>query len=103
MLYDGALRFVGEARGALARNDVPARGEAVSRALAVIAELQNTLDVAGGGDVGKELDRLYNYINSRLLDATAKHDAHALEEVHALLSTVRGAWAQVGAGGDTTR
>ena len=95
MLYDGALRFVGEAREAMARKDVRARGEAISRTLAIVAELQNTLNVSEGGDIAGELDRLYTYINSRLLAATANHDAAALEEVHKVLMTLREGWAHV--------
>ncbi len=99
MLYDGALRFVGEARAAVARNDIASRGTAISRALAIVAELQNTLDVETGGDIARELDRLYSYINVRLLDVTAKRDAAALEEVQKLLTTLRQAWLQVASPG----
>lgn len=99
MLYDGALRFVAEARAAVARNDIASRGAAISRALAIVAELQNTLDVKTGGDIARELDRLYSYINIRLLDVTAKRDAAALEEVQKLLTTLREAWLQVASPG----
>ena len=95
MLYDGALRFVGEARAAVARNDIRTRGEAVSRALAIVSELQNTLSVDTGGDIARELDRLYTYINYRLLDVSAKRDAAALDEVQKLLLTLREAWSQI--------
>ena len=95
MLYNGALRFVDEARDAMARKDVRARGDAISRALAIISELQNTLNVAEGGDIAAELDRLYTYINTRLLDATAQQDAAALEDVRKVLLTLRDGWAQL--------
>ena len=38
MLYDGALRFVNDAREAHARKDVRARGQAISKTLAIIGE-----------------------------------------------------------------
>jgi flagellar protein FliS len=95
MLYDGALRFVGEARAAVARNDIAGRSEAVSRTLDIISELQNTLDVKTGGDIARELDRLYSYINVRLLDVSLKKDPTALEEVQKLLTTLREGWSQV--------
>lgn len=104
MLYDGAIRFVLEAREAIARNDVRARTTAVSRALAIVAELQNTLNVNDGGDVARELDRLYAYISTRLFDVTATADDRAAQEVHKLLSTLRDGWAQIAAkGGAATR
>lgn len=94
MLYDGALRFVNDARDAHARKDLRGRGNAISRALAIISELQNTLDIEKGGEVAEQLDDLYNYINSRLLDVTIKQDISACDEVHKLLSTLRDGWAQ---------
>jgi flagellar protein FliS len=97
MLYDGAIRFVGEARDAADRNDIATRTRNVSRALAIVTELQNTLRIDEGGDVAKELDRLYSYMAARLLDSNVKRDRTALDEVHRLLSTVRDGWAQVGA------
>jgi flagellar protein FliS len=97
MLYDGAIRFVLEARDAIARKDVSARTNAVSRALAIVAELQNTLNVKDGGEVAQELDRLYTYMSGRLLDVTAKADDEAAKEVHKLLTTLRDAWSQIAA------
>lgn len=94
MLYDGALRFVNDAREAHARKDLRARGQAVSRALAIVSELQNTLDMEKGGEVADRLDDLYTYINSRLLDVTLKQDIGACDEVHKLLGTLREGWAQ---------
>lgn len=95
MLYDGAIRFIGDAQDAADRNDIAARTRAVSRALAIVTELQNTLRLDEGGDVARELDRLYSYITTRLLDSNVKRDRKALDEVHRLLSTVREGWAQV--------
>lgn len=95
MLYDGAIRFIGEAREAADRNDVVVRTRSVSRALAIVTELQNNLQIEDGGDVALELDRLYSYMTTRLLDSNVKRDRRALDEVHRLLSTVREGWAQV--------
>jgi flagellar protein FliS len=95
MLYDGALRFIDEARAAHARKDLRARGRAISKTLAIVGELQNTLDMEKGGAVAEQLDNLYTYINSRLIDVTVKQDIAACDEVHKLLSTLRDAWSQI--------
>jgi flagellar protein FliS len=95
MLYDGALRFLSEASGAAARGDLRARAHAVSRTLAIIAELQNTLDLDKGGAVADQLDDLYTYITSRLLDVALKQDVTAIDEAHRLLTPVRDAWSQI--------
>jgi flagellar protein FliS len=92
MLYDQALRSGAAARDAIVRRDIPARRAAVSRVMAIVSELQNTLDMERGGAVAQELDRLYDWITSRLLDVTLKQDARPLEELLRVLETLRDAW-----------
>jgi len=98
MLYDGAIRFLLQAREAIAARDVRARTTAASRALDVVVELRNTLDMERGGDVARELDRLYAYITTRLLEVT-KGDGAAAEELQTLLSTMREGWVGIAAPG----
>jgi flagellar protein FliS len=95
MMYDGALRFLEEASDAVERGDLRARAHAVSRTLAIIGELQNTLDVEKGGAVADQLDDLYTYLTSRLLDVALKQDVTAIEEARKLLSPIRDAWSQI--------
>jgi flagellar secretion chaperone FliS len=98
MLYDGAIRFVADARNAIARNDVHARTEATRRALDIVSELQNTLNVKQGGDIARDLDRLYLYISTKLLEVT-RGDAAAADEIHKLLCTLRDGFSQAAAPG----
>jgi flagellar protein FliS len=93
MLYDGAIRFVGEAREAILRKDLSARTEATRRALDIVSELQMTLNVENGGEIARELDRLYSYISSRLLDVT-RGELAAADEIRKLLGTLRDGFAQ---------
>ena len=100
MLYDGAIRFMGEARNAIARNDVRARTEATRRTLDIVAELQGSLNVEEGGDIARELDRLYLYIEEKLL-AVTRGDAMAAEEIHKLLGTLREGFSRAAVPGTT--
>jgi len=95
MLYDGALRFVSQARAAIERKDIPARREAISRALAMMSELQSTLDMEKGGAISISLDGLYGYINSRLLEGASKQDLQAIDDAARVLTTLRDAWADI--------
>jgi flagellar protein FliS len=99
MLYDGALRFLTEAKAARAMGDMPRRAHALRRVAAIVAECHSTLDLERGGELAAELDRLYTYISGRLLDVTLKRDATAIEEVHKLMTTLRAAWAEAAAQG----
>ena len=92
MLYDGALRFAVQARDAILQRDLHARREATSRLLAIVAELQNTLDLEQGGEVAATLDDPYGYMSRRVLEATAANDHAPIDEVRRLLETLREGW-----------
>jgi flagellar protein FliS len=104
MLYDGALRFTSIARDAIVRRDIPARREATSRALAIVGELQSTLDLERGGEIAASLDDLYSFVSTRLLDAAVKQDVKPLDDVTRVLSTLREGWigAASGSGAETS-
>lgn len=92
MLYDGALRFLAQARSAVERGDIRARQTATSRLLAILSELQSTLDVERGGDIAVQLDALYAYLSERVLTGAAANDLTALDEVRRLLDGLRESW-----------
>ena len=95
MLYRAAVQATGAARDAMARRDLPARRAAMNRAMAIVAELQNTLDVERGGQIAAELDRLYTYVLSRLLAAVTEQDPAPLDDARAILGTLADAWQQI--------
>jgi flagellar protein FliS len=98
LLYDGALRHLVAAGDASARGDLIARRDALSKAMAILTELQSTLNLEAGGEVAASLDALYTYMTERLVDVTVRKDAGAVPEVERLLRSLRDAWAQVAAG-----
>jgi flagellar protein FliS len=93
MLYDGGLRFMATARDAIERRDISARRDALSRALAIVSELQSTLNLEDGGEVAARLDALYDFTNRSLLDAALKNDVAPLDEARKVFETLREAWA----------
>lgn len=98
MLYDGALRFLGTARDAIERRDINTRRDALNKAIAIIAELQSTLNMEEGGEVAAELDKLYDYANSRLLDAALRNDVAPVDEVRRIFEILREGWATIANG-----
>jgi len=95
MLYDGAIRFLGEARTAILTKNIRAKAVALDRALAIIGELQSTLQLDEGGDVAASLNSLYNHMNESLLLASAKLDAKPVDHVIRLLKTLNSAWTEI--------
>ena len=104
LLYDGALRFMAQARAGFARPVAdPGRTEAINAALdraqAVVAELKANLDHATGGEVARNLDRLYDYHLRRLFAAKMERDEAPVSEVEGLVRALRDAWAEMLASG----
>jgi flagellar protein FliS len=95
MLYEGALRAVTIAAEAQAKRDIRTRRDNVSKALGILAELQASLDREKGGKIAEELDELYAWMTSRLVDATVKQEVRPLNEVKRVLQILLDAWQQV--------
>jgi len=95
MLYDGALRFCGEARGAILRRDVAAKGRALSKAIAIVGELQGTLDLERGGEVAVSLHQLYSFLTDRLMAASFSRSVEPLDQAVRVLTNLRDGWARV--------
>ncbi len=96
MLYQGALLAIANARNGIMRNDVSAKGTAISKAIAIIDEgLNASLDKNVGGPLAQNLSSLYEYMCTRLLAANLKNDMAALDEVARLLADLKGAWESI--------
>lgn len=97
MLYDGALVALRTARANMAANNIPAKGVAISKAITIIDNgLRVSLDKEAGGTIAENLDALYDYMSRRLFQANLQNDVAIVDEVHGLLSDLRGAWAAIG-------
>ena len=95
MLYDGVIDRISQARGAMRRGDVPAKGTHFARAQAIRAELRSSLDHSADSTISGRLDALYDYVCRRLLQAQLNNDERALDEAVALMMPVRDAWQQI--------
>ena len=92
MLYRGAARFVSSAIEAIAARDIAAAHNGLVRAQEIIAELRSTLDLERGGDIARNLESIYDYLNRRLLEANLRKDAEPAREVLKLLRELLPAW-----------
>lgn len=105
LLYDGLLQEIARARGALARQDVPAKCDAITRALRILEEgLITGLDMVDGGEIAQNLNALYHYCVQQLVLANARNDDSLLQEVHGLIDSIAQGWKAIkqpgqGAGG----
>jgi flagellar secretion chaperone FliS len=93
LLFEGILESIATARGAMARKDVLAKCNAITRALRILTEgLQTSLDKEEGGELARNLSALYEYCSQRLLYANVNNDDAALQEVARLIAPVADGW-----------
>ena len=95
LFYENALLALEEARNCLAKKDIAGRSRAISRAIAIVGELEGSLNHEVGGEVSSNLARLYRYMRDRLVTANIKQDAAPLVEVESLLTNMGEAWEQI--------
>lgn len=95
MLMDGALERISTARGCMARGDMTEKARLINRAVSIIGELRNSLDLKAGGQLAANLGELYDYMGRRLLKATAENRVEMLDEVSKLLHEIRAAWVAI--------
>jgi flagellar protein FliS len=92
ILYEHAMIEIQDARQSLARGDVAARSRSISKAIAIIGELQSSLDHQAGGEIAANLGRLYRYMCARLTAGNLTQSDAPLAEVERLLGSVLVAW-----------
>lgn len=93
MLFQGALLAIANAKNGILRKDIPAKGAAISKAIAIIGEgLHASLDKKVGGELAQNLASLYDYMVKRLVFANLNSDMAALDEVARLLADLKDAW-----------
>lgn len=95
MLYEGCIKFIRVAKLKLQEKKIAEKGKNISKALAIVSELINTLDHDIGGQLARDLETLYMFMMDKLIEANLKNSAEDLEVVERLLSTLHEAWVDV--------
>ncbi len=93
MCYDGALRFLAQAREAMETKRYDVQSANIGKTQALLGELLRGLDFERGGEIARNLDSLYRYLYDRLTHASIRDDLAALAEVKHALAELREAWA----------
>jgi flagellar protein FliS len=92
MLMEGALTRMSQAKGMVDSKNYEGKAKLLGRVMEIIATLQSSLDHQNGGDISANLDRLYDYMSRRLLEASSANDNSMIDEVMTLLLEVKSGW-----------
>lgn len=92
MLMQGVLQRLAEARGAIQRQDLSLKGEAISKAIGIIDGLRGSLNLDAGGELAENLEALYLYMQDRLVEANSENSEEKLQEVAQLMIEIKQGW-----------
>jgi flagellar secretion chaperone FliS len=98
MLYDGAIRFVSQAKEAIRERRIEDRYHLLIKASAIVNGLQSCLDFEQGGKVAKILYQFYASLDQRLF---AVQRSDSIEECDGILSDLkqmRDVWQEIDQG-----
>ena len=96
MLFKGALEKLAVAKGCIQRNEIAAKGEALTQAISIVGGLLDSVDTeAGDGVLAKNLTELYYFVTQRVTDANVNDDIQALQEAIDVLKQLESAWMEI--------
>ena len=93
MLYEGAIKFVNIALGAIEEKDVQKAHTNILKAEHIIDYLRQTLDMKYA--VAQDFENVYSYLSKRLIEANIHKDKEIMEEVVKHLRSMRDNWKEV--------
>ena len=95
MLLTGAVERLVQAKAAMEQGNVAVKGERVSKALAIIGTLRDSLSMEDGGDIATNLDSLYDFMMRHVIEGSSNNKPENLTEVVDLLREIKSAWEQI--------
>lgn len=94
LMYQGLLERLAQTKGAIDRKDFEAKSKLISKSMAIINGLNDSLDMSQG-EISENLSSLYLYMNDRLFAAGKTMDNTLIDEVAGLVITIKSAWDQI--------
>ena len=97
-LYQALELSLRRAREAIVVGDIGLRGEQLSRALAIIGELQAALNLEEGGEIGENLNNLYFYLTKQISKVNLTNDECYIDNAINALKPLTEAWVELAEG-----
>lgn len=92
LLMQSAIDKLAAGKGCIERKDIEGAHQNITTVMTIILTLRESLDMEVGGEVSVNLDLLYGYMHTRLVDVLGKHDLPAADEVASLFKELLKGW-----------
>jgi flagellar secretion chaperone FliS len=102
IMFEQIIAHLATAQGCMGRiennmplNEVVTKGKSMGKAIRLIDQLNNTLDMERGQKIAENLRSLYVYMLARLTLANVTNDSSIVAEVASLVQKVKTGWDQI--------
>lgn len=93
MLYDGAIRFLRQARLAMEQQDLESTNKWLGKLQDIFVELNTSLDL-DQGEIALNLRKLYEFYQNEVIIANVEKNVDRLQPVEEFLKLFREMWAE---------
>ena len=95
VLFDGVSSRLNQSLTAIEAGEIAKKGELISQTISILEYLTAVLDEHNAPEVADNLQGLYRYMVTTLLNANINNDPTAIQEVISLMTEVRDAWTEM--------
>jgi flagellar protein FliS len=92
LLLDGALERMAMAKSRITAKDYEGKNNLLNKSIEIVGGLRGFLNHDKGGELSKNLEALYDYIERRLFEANVRNDVTMIDECGRLLREVKQGW-----------
>lgn len=92
LLMEASLTRLFQAKLAIENGDMVSKANLLGRVWDILSTLQGSLDTKQGGEVAENLEKMYDYMSQRLLEASTENSPEMIDEVIKLMVTLKEGW-----------
>jgi flagellar protein FliS len=92
MCYENAIRFLKQAKGHYESKAFEEKARALQKVLDIISELKGALNIEKGQKIAINLNAIYDYLLTSLLEGDIRRDLNAFESAIGIMAELKEAW-----------
>lgn len=95
LLYEGCIKNMKLAEISIEEKKLDTASTALIKAQDIIAELASTLNFEQGGEIAKNLDAIYEYVMTKLIEANRTKEVVTIQQTRTMMEELKEAWAEI--------
>ena len=92
LLYEGAINFLNQSKIKIQEHDLKSKGVYLTKASRIVSELNSALDPTIDKELTSHLQRLYEFINFKILEANMSNNPVFIDESIKILKMLKEGW-----------